>query len=61
MDNLRKYLCSIDAETVWMYFYAHGCEVCPARTYCDAQPEGTCCRENFMAWANGGTSDERDV
>ena len=49
--NLAAYLLGLDLETVWMHFYAGGCEVCPAREFCEHQPDGTCCRENFMGWA----------
>ena len=49
--NLAAYLLGLDLETVWMHFYAGGCEVCPAREYCEHQLDGTCCRENFMGWA----------
>lgn len=51
--NLTAYLLGLDPETVWMHFYAGGCEVCPAREFCEHQPDGTCCRENFMGWAKG--------
>ena len=27
--NLAAYLLGLDLETVWMHFYAGGCEVCP--------------------------------
>ena len=49
--NLTAYLLGLDIETVWMHFYAGGCDVCPAREYCEHQLDGTCCRENFMGWA----------
>ena len=49
--NLAAYLLSLDLETVWMHFYAGGCDSCPAREYCEHQSDGTCCRENFMGWA----------
>lgn len=51
MDNLQKYLCKIPLKTVWMHFFAQGCEMCPAKAFCDAQPDGTCCWENFSSWA----------
>lgn len=51
MTNLERFFASVPAEKVFMYFFARGCEVCPAKEYCHAQPEGTCCRENFLAWA----------
>lgn len=31
--------------------FAGGCDACPAREYCEHQPDGTCCRENFMGWS----------
>lgn len=49
--NLATYLLSLDTEVVWMHFFASGCEICPAKEFCAAQPDGTCCRENFMGWA----------
>ena len=49
--NLATYLLSLDPEVVWMHFFASGCDICPAKEFCDAQPDGTCCRENFMGWA----------
>lgn len=51
MSNLEKYLAAVPVERCFEYFFSHGCEVCPARTFCCTQPEGTCCRENFFAWA----------
>ena len=52
MNKLQAYLCSaVTVETAFQHFFCHGCEECPARSYCHAQPEGTCCRENFRAWA----------
>lgn len=53
MNNLQGYLAAIPAEKCFEYFFCRGCDTCPAKTYCYAQPEGTCCRENFLAWANG--------
>lgn len=49
--NLTAYLLGLDPETVWMHFFASGCEVCPAREFCEKQSDDTCCRENFMGWA----------
>lgn len=59
MINLKAYLLSLadttrKVETIWMHFFSTGCAECPAKGYCDAQQEGTCCRENFMGWAKGG-------
>lgn len=51
MNNLEQYLTAVPAETAFVYFFSHGCEICPAREFCHAQAEGTCCRGNFMAWA----------
>ncbi len=53
MNNLEEYLCNLPREEVRMYFFAYGCEVCPAKQFCDAHPE-MCCRESFYAWADGG-------
>lgn len=49
--NLAAYLLGLDLETVWMHFCSDACGPCPAREYCENQPDGTCCRENFMGWA----------
>lgn len=49
--NLSAYLLGLDPETVWMHFFANGCDICPAHEYCEHQPDGTCCRENFMGWS----------
>lgn len=57
MNNLQKFLCNLPFEAVWMYFFSNGCEVCPAKDFCDAQPEGTCCRENFSGWGNMGSEN----
>ena len=54
--NLAAYLLGLDPETVWMHFFASGCEVCPAREFCEKQSDDTCCRENFMGWAEEARS-----
>lgn len=51
MTYLERYMLSVPAEKVWGYFWCHGCDECPAKEFCHGQPEGTCCRENFMEWA----------
>lgn len=53
MNNLQIYLCNLPLETVWMHFFANGCDLCPAKEFCDTQPDGTCCRGNFLKWAEG--------
>lgn len=57
MTNLQRYLIGIQPEAVLMYHFAHGCDACPAKAYCDGQPTGSCCRENFMGWAAEGHMD----
>lgn len=51
MNNLEKYFAALPLETVFMYFFSHGCEECPAKEYCDQQGDDTCCHQNFTAWA----------
>ena len=55
-NNLSHYLLSLPVEKVWMHFFADGCDQCPAKGFCWTQPDGTCCRENFMAWAEVETN-----
>lgn len=60
MTNLERYALSIPIVEWFEYVFCHGCDVCPAKYYCHAQPEGTCCRDNFFSWANdcsGGGGD----
>lgn len=61
MTNLEKFLGELPIEEVWMHIFANGCDICPAKNYCDSQPSGTCCRENFFCWASlandGGAED----
>ena len=49
--NLERFAVSIPKEKWFEYFFCVGCETCPAKQYCDEQPDETCCRENFLAWA----------
>lgn len=58
MNNLQEYALGVCAEKWFEYFFCAGCENCPARGYCHAQPEGTCCRENFRAWAQEANHDQ---
>lgn len=51
MTNLEQYALSVQTEKWWGYFFCQGCETCPAHEYCQSQPMGTCCRENFGEWA----------
>ena len=51
MTDLEQYARSVPVEKWFEYFFCRGCEACPAEEYCHAQPEGTCCRENFLTWA----------
>lgn len=60
MTNLEQYALSISAEKWFEHAYCHGCDECPAKNYCHAQPEGTCCRENFFAWAAGPQEGAND-
>lgn len=52
MTNQDRYVLSIPTERLWGYFFCYGCEACPARVFCHQQPTGTCCKENYMKWAN---------
>lgn len=51
MRNLEQFVVAIPKEKWFEYFFCVGCETCPAKQYCDGQPDETCCRENFLAWA----------
>lgn len=53
MTNLEQYAASVPLGTWFEHFFCRGCAECPAAQYCHAQPEGTCCRENFVSWAGG--------
>lgn len=55
MTNLERYVLGVPAEMLFQHFYCHGCDNCPAQQLCNDQPAGTCCRENFLVWAECDT------
>lgn len=58
MTKLEKYFAALPLETVFMYFFSHGCEKCPAKEFCDQQSDDTCCHQNFVTWAETDNGEE---
>ena len=58
MTNLEKYFAALPLETVFLHFFSHGCEECPAKEFCDRQSDDTCCHQNFVAWAETDNGEE---